>query len=107
MIPNIGHKKLDCLLKPLGICLAKRENSWELQTIDHHRAIGLHVIDYLMHVNWISLKSLKKDIFLVSNSFMIVGGHDNGKRFVENPYLGCRSLEELLVWLDLNAKDPV
>jgi hypothetical protein len=97
------HDSIERLLAPLGVRLAWTDASplhafatwWLYSNQDSSKLASMESIDGISIVGYSKLDALLSDL-RSKISKILVDGH-----YVANPYLGCRSLEEMQIRCDL------
>lgn len=100
--PRISRETLSRLLFPLGIKLEKTGPFWTLMLIDNPirvqampSAIGIY------EAFWNSIEDLVEDMREYIHTFI---AFDDSVSML-NPYLGCKSLEEMKIRADLHFEN--
>lgn len=89
------HDSVEQLLAPLGLELTWADGTWWLCKQDSSVLVDMETADGVSIVGYNKLEALCDDLCSeISNIW--VDGH-----YVANPYLGCRSLEEMQIRCDL------
>lgn len=115
---NINKTQLDYLLQPLGIEVVTSDGliptstnmpfMWKLVFASNKDPIGLgNTVSTssgkydVYHSIWIFIDSLTKDLTMYGKQFINLNLKPNDRKRLDNPYFGCKSLEEMLVKKDL------
>ena len=97
------YKNINELLKPLEMRL--EQNSCNTQFGFYHDKIG-QLIAYVDSTIILDMPNLEYIIYCLFNAtYFSISPFSNVNQFrcIENPYFGCKSLEEALIKLDLNV----
>ena len=91
------YRNINQLLKPLEICL--EQNSCNRYFGFYHNKIGRLImnVDSTIILDMLNLKYI---IYCLLNAKYFLGTY---KFRIENPYFGCKSLEEAMIIKDLNC----
>ena len=97
------YRNINQLLKPLEICL--KQNSCNTQFGFHHDKIG-QLIVYVNSTNILDMPNLEYVIYCLLNAkYFSTTPFLSAKQFrIENPYFGCKNLEEAMIMKDLTVK---